>query len=610
MKPTFFFGLSPSGRDFIWGEIWPRRWQFAGLVVLSVIAGIVEMLGVALVFPLIMVVVSPSTIDRFPPLAWMADWLGVGRGRGLLVLLTVLIGIVMLSKNLYMVGFSWLQQRILAQWKSQLSARLMSIYIFSEYRLYLERTSSEFIRNISLTTAVFDQFMTGVINTMVNGAMLIALASLLVVVLPPETFVGLIAVSLGAGACYFALKKPFERMGVELNTLFQARQSILRQSIGLIKETRIMAKERYFLDRFVDVEKRNFNRNADYNFLSSIPALLIESIAILAILGLVSYILFRSGSEAGGLAILGLLAAGFFRTIPLLNRTLTALQLMSLSRNSVEIIGKELAELEGAVCIPHGEVPKLPFEHSVKLENVSYSYPTGSRPALIEADLEIRKNEYLGITGPSGSGKSTLAAVLLGLVSPTSGRVLVDSLDIDDPIRKRGWQRDLGYVAQGAMLVEDTVANNIAFGSGGDDVDKAKIWEVLDVVQMKRFVEELPGQLDYFLGEDGVRLSGGQRQRLGIARALYRDPEVLLMDEATSALDVATEQAFTSALNELRGTRTIIIMAHRLSTLRDCDRVAMISGGRVVDVAPFEELQQRCEEFRQLVELSRSEQKV
>ena len=603
MKPPLFYGLTPGGRAFILSEILLRRRQFVVLIILSIIAAIFEMMGVGLVFPLIMIIVSPSSIDKFAPLVWLVDVLGVGRGRGLLVLLTCLIGIVMISKNLYMIGFNWLQQNILANWKSELSARLMGLYIYSEYRLYLEKPSSEFIRNISLTTAVFDQFISGMINTIVNSIILLAVTSLVIFVLPPETFVGLIAIFLTVGACYFAMKRPFEKIGVELNILFQKRQSILRQSIGLIKETRIMAKETFFLNRFVDVERQNFNRSAYYNFLSCIPPLIIEAMVILAILSLVGYILLKSGSEATGLATLGLLAAALFRSVPLLNRTLTALQLINLSRNTVEIVGKEIFELEASVRVPTGEVLKLPFNHLVKLDNISYRYPTGNRLALINASLGINKGEYLGITGPSGAGKSTLAAILLGLISPTSGRVLIDGIDIDNAVHKRGWQKNIGFVPQDVMLVEDTIANNIAFGLDGD-IDKGKIWQILDMVQMKLFVEELPDQLNYFLGEDGIRLSGGQRQRLGIARALYYDPEFLLLDEATSALDVATEQAFTGMLNSMRGTLTIIIMSHRLSTLRDCNRVAMISNGSVVDVAPFDELQERCPEFQKLVELS------
>jgi ATP-binding cassette subfamily C protein len=210
----------------------------------------------------------------------------------------------------------------------------------------------------------------------------------------------------------------------------------------------------------------------------------------------------------------------------------------------------------------------------------------------------------IGITGPSGAGKSTLAALLMGLVPPVEGRIRVDDTPLDTPARLRAWYKHIGFVPQSVFLIEDSIARNIAFGSRPEEIDEEHVWRVLEIVQMRDFVESLPNGIHEFVGEDGSRLSGGQRQRLGIARVLYDDPEILVFDEATSSLDAAIERAFSESLMQVRKTRTLIMIAHRLSTLRDCDRIVMLDKGTVLDIAPFGELRDRCPAFRNLVELS------
>jgi len=531
--------------------------------------------------------------------------LGIEAGASMSIFLIVLIGVIMVSKNAYMLLFNRLQYSLLARWKTELSYRLMRIYIFSDYELHLAKSSSEIIRNISLTAAVFDQYITAIIGLTTNGIMLLALTILLLLFLPEESIYGLFAIVLIAILIYYFMRRRFEDIGKEMNSIFQRRQSILRQSIGMIKETKLLARESFFLDSFKAVEGRNFNRQAHYNFLSSFPPLAIEGAVILAILALVAHILILSGSKPVGFAILGVMAATLFRVAPLINRILSALQMMNLSKNSVEIVAKELAEQEAKVYQPSAEPDALSFKHQLRLENVSYSYPTGNVPAIRNVSLEIPRNGIVGITGTSGSGKSTLVTLIMGLLRPHGGFIRVDDKTLDSQEIMRAWHRHIGYVPQGIFLIEDSIARNVAFAAGRDDLDEARIRTTLETVQLWDFVKSLPNGMHEFVGEDGNRLSGGQRQRLGIARALYGDPEVLILDEATSALDAAIEKAFTDSLMRLRGSRTIIIIAHRLSTLRECDQIIMMEKGEAVDMASFETLESRCPSFKRLVDLSR-----
>ncbi|EDQ34849.2 ABC-type bacteriocin/lantibiotic exporter [Hoeflea phototrophica DFL-43] len=597
--------LSPEGLSFIKDQLWPRRFKVAGLLTLSLFAAIIEMTGLGLVFPLLILIVEPHQIERFQFLVWLTGTLGIDAGTSTSIFLIALIGGIMVAKNAYMLIFNRLQYSLLAQWKTELSYRLMRVYIFSDFELHLSKSSSEIIRNISLTAAVFDQYITAIISLTTNGIMLTALGLLLFAFLPGESIYGLIAIFVIAVMIYYFMRRRFEDIGREMNSIFQRRQSILRQSIGMIKETKLLARESFFLESFKTVEGRNFNRQAHYNFLSSFPPLAIEGAVILAILSLVGYILILSGSQPVGFAILGVMAATLFRVAPLVNRILTGLQMMNLSKNSVEIVAKELSDQEGKVYQPTVEPKALSFKHQLRLEGVSYSYPTGNAPAVRNVSVEIPRNGIIGITGTSGSGKSTLVTLMMGLLRPQCGSIKVDGDMLNSQEALRAWHRHIGYVPQSVFLIEDSIARNVAFAAGAEELDEGRIRSTLEVVQLWDFVQSLPNGMHEFVGEDGNRLSGGQRQRLGIARALYADPEVLVLDEATSALDAAIEKAFTDSLMRLRGSRTIIIIAHRLSTLRECDQVIMMEKGEVIDMASFETLESRCPSFKQLVDLSR-----
>lgn len=596
--------LSPVAKKFVRCEITGRWKQFSGLFVLSFIGAVIEMTGIGLVFPLLIILVAPDRLEAIPELMAVIDESGLSKANLPLVLIG-LIAAVMVGKNGYMLFFNWLTARALARWKTELSQRLIRTYLFSDYAIHLAKTSSEIIRNMSLSAAIFDQFVTGMINLVVNGLILVALSSLLIFVLPSETRFGLLLVGGTALTLYFVMRQPFARIGRDLNELFQRRQAIMRQSIGMIRETKLTARENYFLEVFGEIERRNFQRQATSRFMGVIPPLATESAVILSVLAIITHLLFFSGQGDLGLALLGLMAATFFRLTPVINRLLTSLQLINVSRNSVEIVAQELNELEPNIYRPEIEPEPLPFESDIQLEKIGYSYPGSEVRAVRGVSLEIKKGEMIGITGPSGGGKSTLVALFMGLVPPTEGRILSDGVPLDSAAKVRAWQRHIGFVPQSVFLMEDSIARNVAFAA--DEIDEERVWRALDMVQMRDFVEGLPEGINSHVGEDGSRLSGGQRQRLGIARVLYDDPQVLIFDEATSALDAATEQAFTDSLLNLRGERTLVLIAHRLSTLRDCDRIAMMENGGIIDVAPFGTLQARCTQFANLVELSRLE---
>jgi ATP-binding cassette, subfamily B, bacterial PglK len=603
-KANSVLGLSPVAHSFLIGQFWERRYRLAGLFVMSVIFTVIELMGIGLIFPVLIILLSPDYIDQSRTLSKLVDAIGIGRGFALSAVLMVIIAFLLIGKNIYMIYFNLLQVRLMANWKQETSVRLMRMYVFADYMLHLVKNSSEIIRNLALTTAVYDHFVNGLLSVLVNGFVLFGIAVMLLWVLPIEVAYAIAGIFLVTLFTYRRMREPFQEIGKDQNELFERRQSILRQSIGMMKETKISAKEKFFLEAFAAVERRNFHKQAHYNFLTIIPGLAIEAAVIAAVLGLVAYMVLRAPQPGTGLAILGMLAATMFRMLPMLNRLVAALQLMNLGRDAVEIFAREFHRHESESYVPEQEPEPLPFHQSFGLSNVTFQYPAGNVPALTDITLSIAKNETMGITGASGSGKSTLAALLMGLLPPTSGNLMVDGEPIVTRDQLRAWHKHLGYVPQSVYVLEDSIARNVALADDEKDMDVARVWAVLDIVQLREFVETLPKGIHHFVGEDGARFSGGQRQRLGIARALYADPNVLILDEATSGLDVGIEQAFTDNLQKLRRSRTMFIIAHRISTLRYCDRIIMLDQGRILDVAPFEELEQRCEPFRRLVKLS------
>lgn len=277
---------------------------------------------------------------------------------------------------------------------------------------------------------------------------------------------------------------------------------------------------------------------------------------------------------------------------------------MNLGRNSIEIIANEIHENEGRIRLTDvREGEKLNNWKKITLKNMGYSYPD-STVALKNINLEIRHDEFIGITGPSGGGKSTLLMIILGLLVPTEGEILVDDIPITDATRLRKWQNTIGYVPQGLFLINAPMMNNIAYCEDDADINEKRVEETIDLVHLRDYVNSRPGGIHDSIGEQGELLSGGERQRVVIARALYRDPDLLAFDEATSSLDAKTESSISDSLYEFKGQKTMIAIAHRLTTFKHCDRIIMMGIGEVIGFDSFEKLKENCPPFANLVKLS------
>lgn len=592
------FAISRTARRFLFDEF-RRRWKVvAAIFVGGALNAFLEVTGLALVFPLLAVVMRPEAIETVPYASQVVAALGVGTQRQLIGALIVAIAVISALKNAYMVSFYWWQARAVARWKADLSRRMMRLYVLSDLRMHMEKSPGMMIRNLSYTGIIFDQYVIAMLMLMVNGTVAVGIAILLAMALPGETLFGVGTLAFGAAAFFFGTRARIAAIGKENDEIYRVRSLVLQAGIGAIRESKILGREHYFLDRFTEIELRSFDRQGHYNFLASLPGLGLETIIIVAMLAVIANVIFVSGAGPAGLATIGLLAAAMFRLLPMILRMMVNLQLMNLGKASLEIVAKEIEECEPRVRVPAVDSQeKFADWRLLELKNVGYVYPDGTR-ALDGITLTIPRGEFVGITGPSGSGKSTLMLLLLGLIEPTEGAISIDGNDFSDPAVVRRWQNGIGYVPQGLFLVDGSLAENVAFGSASPD--RARVMESLRAAQLAEYVASQPEGIDAPVGDYGDRLSGGQKQRVVIARALYRNPDVIAFDEATSTLDVLSEKALTDHVLKFKRTKSLLAIAHRLGTIQHCDRIIFLEKGRLSGYGSFEDLKASNESFRAL----------
>lgn len=596
------FSLSPQAWNFLRGEVRNRR----RLVILNLVGGIVtaflEITGIGLVFPLLAVIMRPESLDAVPTIKRVLEYLDISSQKELTLFLAVAIAVTMAIKSGYMVGFYKWQARMVALWKADVSRRLMRLYVMGDFKMHMEKTPSEMIRNLSLTGVVFDQYIIALLNVMIYVTVALGIAGLLFVALPYETLFAVGTMAIAAAGIFHATKKHFSAIGEENNELYRLRNLCLNQSIGAIRESKILGKERYFLEGFTTLEYRTFERQGHYNFLASLPGLIMETVIIIAMLAVVVNVIFIMGGGTKGLAIVGLLAAAMFRMLPMVIRTMSNLQLMNLGRPSLELVASEIDACEHRVQESFvGQDDRFQNWQTIELRDVSYTYPNGTT-ALESINANIHRGEFVGITGPSGSGKSTLMMLLLGLVEPTKGVILIDGEPLSGPDTIRRWQNGIGYVPQGLFLIDGSIADNIAFGDEKPDLDRVR--DVMAAAQLDDYLNEQPNGVLESVGEYGSKLSGGQKQRMVIARALYRNPDLIAFDEATAALDVHAEQALTNYLSRFKSEKTMIAIAHRISTIKHCDRIIYLEQGQLTGFASFKDLKASSTGFAKLATLS------
>ncbi len=498
----------------------------------------------------------------------------------MVVLGMLVLAVVYLVKGAFLTYLAWQQTQFIYGVQAELSRRAFSSYLRQPYSFHLRRNSAELIQSVigEINLFTFNVVAPG-INLVAELLVFGGLAALLFIV-EPKGALALIAILASIGWSFYRITRVrVERWGRERQYHDSWRIQHVQQGLGGIKDIKLLGREENFLRQY-DIHNQLSSRAGRLQAtIQQLPRLWMESLAVVSLAILVATVVGQGRGVGDLLATLGVFLAAAFRLMPSANRILVALQSLGYGVPVIETLSSELHSLRPS-SVPACISSNLPFEGSIRLDSLTFCYDTLHPPEVKDISLIVRKGEMIGIVGTSGAGKSTLVDLVLGILPPTSGEVTVDGRNIHDSLP--AWQAQIGYVSQTIYLTDDTILRNIAFGLADEEIDNSAVWRALRSAQLDGFVQSLPEKLDTIVGERGVRLSGGQRQRIGIARALYRDPPILVLDEATSSLDAATEKGVMEAVQSLHGKKTVIIVAHRTATVEKCDRVYRLDSGRMV----------------------------
>jgi ATP-binding cassette, subfamily B, bacterial PglK len=574
------------------------RWRWAALVPLAVLVAALETVGAAAVFVLVRILADPAQSAHLP-----RALRGLSRGADWRVSTQVFVGIVAafyLVRNLALVAIAFANERVVQRSASRIAVQLLARYLYAPYAFHFRRSSAAVMHAVrDSVDAVVEMVLASIVHVASELLVVAGLLALLARTAPVETLAAVAAILLLLVAPLGATRRLYARWGEQERQIGERMIGRLQQSLDTVKQIVVTGRQSHFIDLYAR-ERATLTRAKMRRSLASTTLRLgVETVCICAMLLAVVMLTAagRSGSDA--VSILSLFAYAGFRVVPSANRIILSINSLRFGRAFVDALVADWTELgEPESPAPPGIVARAPLTTAIVFEDVSYAYDDARAPALTGFNLTIPRGSSLGVVGPTGAGKSTLVDVLLGLLPPTAGRVRVDGLDIRTAVR--AWQAQVGYVPQEVMLIDDTLRRNIAFGFENGQIDDARVWIVVRLARLDAFVATLPGGLNARMGERGIRLSGGERQRIAIARALYTDPAVLVFDEATSALDQQTEREIADAIDAFRAERTVVVIAHRLATVRRCDRIVVLEEGRLAAEGRYDDLLASSEVFRAL----------
>ena len=551
-----------------------NRKQKAGLLLLliAIIVGtFLELAGVTAIMPFIDVVMNPETIDRKWYLKIPYESLNFQNTTVFIIFVAVVLIAVYILKNVYLCFMYYAQYRFTYDNRRKVATRMLNAYLKQPYSYHRIHPSSELMRNISTDTERMFDCVLSVLQLFTEGCVCVVLVVYLFI-MDKSITIGVGAIlSLFLLVFYRGFKKYLNHVGNE-NRKYAARiTQWLQQSFGGIKETKILEREDYFLNQFDYNYKKSASYDRKYRFLQVAPRPIMEMVFVAAILAVIIVKLLNGTQSAYFVSTLSVFAIAAFRLMPSMNRITNYMSVLMFTKGSVEKVYHDLQEVERLEKNKPAVTADVSLElkKEIQIRNLSFRYPDASENVLENISFTIPKNRSIAFIGPSGAGKTTLADIILGVLEPTEGQICVDGGDIQNCMS--AWHKNIGYIPQSIYLMDASIRENVAFGIPKDQIDETCLRRALEEAQMKEFVDSLPEGLDTVIGESGVRLSGGQRQRIGIARALYNDPDVLVLDEATSALDNETEKAVMDAIDRLAGNKTLIIIAHRLTTITNCD---------------------------------------
>lgn len=576
-----------------------RFWILTG--VMTVVA-LVEVFGMSAVLLLLHVLSDPTAITNNSVLSSIYTGLNFESVFAFQVALALAASAIVFVGLAFKAAGTYAITHFAAMRSYSISSRLLGAYLHQPYSWFLNRNSSEIGKNVLREVdGLVDRVIAPGLKLIANTVLVLTIVVFLSIVDPMVTFLSAALVGGSYALIYLRLRDHLRGTGEELMNAFTDRFRITQEAMGGVKDVKLLGLEDSYIDLYKAAARRCGRAVARIGVVSELPRFVLEAITFGTLLGLVLLLLFRNhGDIAGIVPTLGIFAFSVMRLLPALQQIYHAMANM---RGGRAILDTLVVDYDTAIAAPRPATdaqPAIQIDKSLELAGLSFSYAQGERPVLASLDLVIPARTTVGFVGGTGAGKTTLVDVILGLLTPDSGEIRADGTPITNR-NLRAWQRTLGYVPQSIYLTDASVAENIAFGVPRDRIDRAALERAARAAALHDFVvSDLPKGYDTVVGERGIRLSGGQRQRIGIARALYREPSLLIMDEATSALDNITERAVMDAVQNIRADKTIILIAHRLTTVKDCDCIFLMENGRIIATGTYDELVATNENFRKM----------
>ena len=582
-----------------------RKQKLFYLLLLFLLISIIDAVGIGLIYPFIKLATEPSLIDKNNITTFLVKQLNLSPSYYLIPILGLAITVIFIVQSVsYLYAQKYISDFIYEQ-KRLLTLDLMKAYLYAPYTFHLKKNTATITNTIITEISLFcGAFLTAFLRGITNFIILVVL--LLLLAKTNLFFLFLVAVTIFPTTLitsYISTSK-VKKIGQKISQINDEIIRLINHSLGGLKDTKITGSEEFFLTNIDQQAKESAKLSAAFEIIVVIPPVVIKNSLIIFVILFISWASLGSSDQmtsiGGVMAVFGIAS---IRLIPAVNSLVQAIAQVRNFSYVVDRLYLDLKEIEEEQQEINDSLaksmiknlnfepfnhPVMPFSHKLSLKNIIYQYPQVSTKAISDISFDIYKGQSIGLIGKSGSGKTTLVDIILGLLYPKSGDIQVDDVSIYQNLR--AWQNLIGYIPQSIFLTDETIEKNIAFGTPDHLIDQEKLEKAIKSAQLEELIQELPQGLKTEVGERGVRLSGGQRQRVGIARALYHEREILVLDEATSALDNETEQLVNESIQSLSGTKTMIIIAHRLSTVEHCDRLYLLGQGKILKAGTYQEV--------------------
>jgi len=565
-----------------------QKSRLAILAVVTVIGAFLEVIGVSLMLPLITAIMQPNIIKTNKYIAYVCNILDLHSHRTFVIMCIIAVILVFIFKDLFLMMQYYIQARFVYNNQFATQQKMLNGFLNRPYEFFLSVESGEILRVIQSDVPTTYGLLTTILSMFTELIASLAISITIFIIDPVMTTFVIIMMGLVVLAISKCVKPILKKKGEDRHIHGSLTYKWLIQSITGIKEIKVGAKEEFFSENFTISGKKYISAEKWSTVFSNIPRLMIEMVSVCSTLAFIAFMIYKGKEIETLVPTLGAFAMAAMKLMPSANRIISAInqvvfQEPSLNKLLTDIEMFEEDETRYAKYNKNNsnEIEnRLSFNDKIELHNVTYGYQNSDKLILDNANMEMPIGKSIGIVGASGAGKTTAVDILLGVLLSKKGKVLTDGQNVMDNYSE--WLSHIGYIPQAIFMLDDDIKSNVAFGVSKEEQNEERVWKALREAQLEEFVRTLPEGINTQIGERGMRLSGGQRQRIGIARALYNDPDLMVFDEATSALDNETEAAVMDSINSLHGKKTMIIIAHRLQTIANCDIVYRVENGKII----------------------------